>query len=180
MHNCFNAFGALGDFPLEPGQTSRGLRRRLGSLFRMTEQPTEYGATWVDLTQVAVPPAGVRAARFREAGKILSRMMKASVAPMPAGSLRTTGRSDLALLQHTVQIGVFLDFMQYPRPHWHLSISAVSGLRRETRTAVSVEEIGAWVQAGFPAATAFRTYTLASVVARHAEITTPSSGESAN
>jgi len=56
----------------------------------------------------------------------------------------------------------------------------ISGLRRETRTAVSVEEIGAWVQAGFPAATAFRTYTLASVVARHAEITTPSSGESAN
>jgi hypothetical protein len=128
VHNCFNAFGGLGGFPLEPGQTSRGLRRRLGSLFRMTEQPTEYGATWVDLTQVAVPPAGVRAARFREAGKILSRMMKASVAPMPAGSLRTTGRSDLALLQHTVQIGVFLDFMQYPRPHWHLSISAVSGL----------------------------------------------------
>jgi len=50
----------------------------------------------------------------------------------------------------------------------------------ETRTAVSLEEIAAWVQAGFPTATAFRTYTLASGIARHAEITTPSSGESAN
>lgn len=118
--------------------------------------------------------------RFRAAGARMSRMMRAALAPPIAGALRSTGRSEFALLDRRKQVGVFLDFTTHPTPHWHLSISAVSGARAEHRTAASIEEISAWVQAGFPAVGTFRTYTLASGVARHADITTPSSGESTN
>ncbi len=75
---------------------------------------------------------------------------------------------------------MFLDFTTHPSPHWHLSVSAVAGARAEHRTAASVVEIRAWVQAGFPAVSTFRTYTPASGVARHADITTSISGESTN
>ena len=145
----------------------------------MDSDPAKFDEQWVDLSTTR-PLITVRPARRREVAKVLARLMRVSVAPRPAGTVSSTGRSDFALLDPGVQVGVFLDFMRYPHPHWHLSISRVTGRHLEHRTAVSVKEITAWVQAGFPTATAIRTYTLATGAARHAEITTDTSGESVN
>ncbi len=54
--------------------------------------------------------------RFRAAGARMSRMMRAALAPPIAGALRSTGRSEFALLDRRKQVGVFLDFTTHPTP----------------------------------------------------------------
>lgn len=145
----------------------------------MNTHPEKFDEQWVDLT-TGQPPIAVRPARRREAGKTIARLMRSSVTPGPVGAIKNTGRSDFALLDPGVQIGLFLDFTDQPLPHWHLSISRATGRRLEHRTATSVAEITAWIQSGFPATTGFLTYTLATGTARHAEVTADTSGESVN
>jgi len=115
----------------------------------LRDRAAEVDVSWLDLALrslgsiLADRPEqlpDITAARLGEEGL---RLQLAPAQPAPAPFITDGKQLD----------AVFLDFMQYPNPFWHLSISAVSGLRREHRTVVSVEEIGAWVQAGFPAAT---------------------------